>query len=209
MGRVNCKISSMGYAMDEANRDHSTLDKPQIGPKTVVYRNRYKHIYRVEADFGDYKKEYFVTDGGVRSGMLAVKDDSALLVRQYRFIINDWAWEIPGGNVDEGESPEEAAVRECLEETGSLCFNPHLLIKYHVSLDSNYNPTYIFYAHEIAREMDMSKQHVNEINSCSWIPFEDCLRMVDNGEIVDSFSIIALTNYQRSIRGDGSSGGQC
>ena len=27
-------------------------------------------------------------------------------------------WEFPGGRVEVGESPEEAAVRECLEETG-------------------------------------------------------------------------------------------
>jgi mutator protein MutT len=28
------------------------------------------------------------------------------------------AWEFPGGKIREGETPEEAAVRECLEETG-------------------------------------------------------------------------------------------
>jgi mutator protein MutT len=27
-------------------------------------------------------------------------------------------WEFPGGKVHEGESPENAAIRECLEETG-------------------------------------------------------------------------------------------
>ena len=27
-------------------------------------------------------------------------------------------WEFPGGKVEPGESPQEAAVRECLEETG-------------------------------------------------------------------------------------------
>lgn len=30
-------------------------------------------------------------------------------------------WDIPGGTVETGESPAEAAVRECLEETGLRC----------------------------------------------------------------------------------------
>lgn len=29
-------------------------------------------------------------------------------------------WEFPGGNVEEGETPEEAAKRECREEAGIL-----------------------------------------------------------------------------------------
>ncbi len=29
-------------------------------------------------------------------------------------------WEFPGGKIEPGEPPENAAVRECLEETGSI-----------------------------------------------------------------------------------------
>ena len=39
-----------------------------------------------------------------------------ILVRQYRYAVNAFLWELPAGSVDEGESPEEAARRECLEE---------------------------------------------------------------------------------------------
>jgi ADP-ribose pyrophosphatase len=40
------------------------------------------------------------------------------LVRQYRYAVNTFLWELPAGSVDEGESPEEAARRECHEEIG-------------------------------------------------------------------------------------------
>jgi ADP-ribose pyrophosphatase len=43
-----------------------------------------------------------------------------ILVRQYRYAVNAFLWELPAGSVDEGESPEQAARRECHEEIGLL-----------------------------------------------------------------------------------------
>lgn len=41
-----------------------------------------------------------------------------ILVRQYRYAVDRWIWELPAGNVEPGEDPEAAARRECAEETG-------------------------------------------------------------------------------------------
>lgn len=45
-------------------------------------------------------------------------DTQVLLIEQYRHGIEEITLEIPGGMVDEGESPQMAAVCELLEETG-------------------------------------------------------------------------------------------
>jgi ADP-ribose pyrophosphatase len=45
-------------------------------------------------------------------------DERIVLVRQYRYAVDQWLWELPAGSVDAGESPETAAARECAEETG-------------------------------------------------------------------------------------------
>ena len=45
--------------------------------------------------------------------VIAFRDDEFLMVRHARR-----SWEMPGGKVNAGESPEQAAVREFHEETG-------------------------------------------------------------------------------------------
>lgn len=54
-------------------------------------------------------------------------DDDVVFVRQYRHGIQKVVLEIPGGVLDEGESPEQAAARELQEETGFAAGHVRLL----------------------------------------------------------------------------------
>ena len=50
-------------------------------------------------------------------------DGTVLLVDHYRFMTDSRSWELPAGHVDEGETVEQAARRELLEETGHNAAN--------------------------------------------------------------------------------------
>ena len=41
-----------------------------------------------------------------------------ILIRQYRYVIDRWIWELPAGSLEPGEDPDAAAARECEEEIG-------------------------------------------------------------------------------------------
>jgi ADP-ribose pyrophosphatase YjhB (NUDIX family) len=41
-------------------------------------------------------------------------------------IINERGWDIPGGHIELGESPDEALIREVKEEGGAIFANPRL-----------------------------------------------------------------------------------
>jgi len=51
-----------------------------------------------------------------RSGIVLVEDGKVALIERYRNGTHYYVF--PGGGVDEGETPEGAAVREMEEETG-------------------------------------------------------------------------------------------
>jgi len=167
-----------------------------IGPRSVVYQDQYQQIYKVNADFGEFTKEYFVREGGERAGIVAVRNNSVLLVKQYRLLINGLSLEIPGGRVDDGELPEDAAVRECLEETGVRCLHPNPLIFYQVALDITPGPTHIFYSDQISNEYEPHHIHQQEVSGFRWVPLNKCMDMIFAGDIVDSFTITGLLAYR-------------
>jgi ADP-ribose pyrophosphatase len=51
--------------------------------------------------------------------LLPMQDDRHIvLIRQYRYALARWIWELPAGSLDPGEDPVTAAARECEEEIG-------------------------------------------------------------------------------------------
>jgi len=51
--------------------------------------------------------------------LLPMRDDAhVVLIRQYRYALDRWIWELPAGSLEAGEDPAAAAARECEEEVG-------------------------------------------------------------------------------------------
>lgn len=53
--------------------------------------------------------------------LLPMPDDQhIILVKQYRYPVDKWLWELAAGSLEPGEDAEEGARRECEEETGLI-----------------------------------------------------------------------------------------
>ena len=61
---------------------------------------------------------YTVTPQDYMTMLATTVDGDVLLVRQYRPVVEGYTLELPSGLIDPGETPEECARRELVEETG-------------------------------------------------------------------------------------------
>jgi 8-oxo-dGTP pyrophosphatase MutT (NUDIX family) len=81
------------------------------------------------------------------AAVLPITDDGrAILVRQYRPVVERAVVELPAGAVAPGEAPEEAARRELLEETGYVAGELVLLGTAHPDTGRLTNRAWLFVA---------------------------------------------------------------
>ncbi len=68
---------------------------------------------------GKIIEEYFVVELPTTACALAFTEDGkAIMIKQYRHPVAEVILELPGGFIDENETPEDAMGRELMEETG-------------------------------------------------------------------------------------------
>ena len=59
-----------------------------------------------------------LAEGVVIYPILKSEPEKIVMIRQYRYPLDDYLYELPAGLIDKGETPQIAAIREMKEETG-------------------------------------------------------------------------------------------
>ncbi len=88
---------------------------------TVLYEGRRLRVIKVPVHLRDGNtRERVVVQPSDAAAILPVQKDICYLIRQYRFAVDQYLYEVPAGTIDAGEAPEQTAVRELREETGFI-----------------------------------------------------------------------------------------
>ena len=116
-----------------------------------------------------------------------------ILVRQYRYVVNQTLWELPAGSVDPGETPEQAARRECHEEIGQV---PATIVRLAALLPTpGYCDEEMVFFRLSGLDEPTEAAQVDEDEDIEPRVFElrDAREMVRRGEIVDMKTVVGLT----------------
>ncbi len=123
-------------------------------------------------------------------GTAVVVDDNLLMIWSHRMIPGIWGWEITAGVLDPGESPDEAARREVLEETGWDCGPVEGVCSWHPSSGTSDQRFHLCRASSASHVG--APAELDEAAEVAWIPLGDLPDMVDKGEIADGLTMVAV-----------------
>jgi ADP-ribose pyrophosphatase len=149
-----------------------------------VFRDEYTLPNGIEVD------DFYVIERSDFVLVVAEQNDHVALVRQYRPATNRYYYSLPGGYLDSGESPEAAARRELLEETGLSGEGFRTIGELHPL--PGYIKSFAFVVMCRALTQTATVEDRSEIESARLAPWSVALQMIRTGEINEMQAVSAL-----------------
>ena len=136
-------------------------------------------------------REYVHHNGG--AGILAVKDDKILLIKQFRYPYQKDIYEIPAGKVELNEEPYNTALRELEEECGYKANSLISLGYIYPTCGYSDEIIYLYLANDFIKTK--TNFDIDEDINSYWFNKDEVLEMIKNKEIVDAKTIVAIFKY--------------
>ncbi|MFX0050728.1 MAG: NUDIX hydrolase [Candidatus Hermodarchaeota archaeon] len=126
------------------------------------------------------------------SALVPILDDGRImLVKQFRYSIQEETLEIPAGKIDPGEDPETCIRREFEEETGFRVKNLEFILDYVPAIGYSSEVLYIYKGTGI-RPLNSGMILSDEISNVVILTLEEIGKNVKKGVIKDGKTLIAL-----------------
>jgi ADP-ribose pyrophosphatase len=155
-----------------------------------VVRALYQHPQR------EKPQDFFVLNAPDWVNVVALTPERHLvLVRQFRYGINAFSLEIPGGVIDAGEDPLAAGVRELREESGFVGAPARLLGSVHPNPAMQSNRCHLVLV-EDARPVAALDWDPDEEFEITTLPVDEVYALAARGEITHALVLNALLLFR-------------
>jgi ADP-ribose pyrophosphatase len=171
---------------------------PDLKHSNVIYKGRVFNITvdQVACPDGRVVKMECVRHRGSVVLIPMPAPDRVLLVRQYRYVVDRWLWELPAGTLEPKESLHAAALRECHEEVGKVAGHAQKLLSFFPSpgfCDEEMNFFLLTDLRDRLPGEPAPHQDPDELLSVKEFSVKDVREMVRAGEIADMKTAVGMT----------------
>jgi ADP-ribose pyrophosphatase len=144
----------------------------------------------VEEPSGVQGRREVVRQRGSVAALPVHQDGRVVLVRQYRYAVDAWVWELPAGRRDPGETPEQGARRELEEEAGLRATRLEPLFVFWTT------PGFCDEVMSLFRATDLvpvpARPEADERIETATFTLEEALAMTSRGEIREGKTLVAI-----------------
>lgn len=143
-----------------------------------------------------------------RVAIAAVLDeqDRVLMLWRYRFVPQQWGWELPGGIVDAGEDGRATALREVQEETGWRPLALDHVVTFQPMIGMVDSPHEIYIGR--GAEKVGAPTDVEEAGHVQWVPLADVPGLMKRGDLMGSGTLVALLHILANRSATGTTAAQ-
>jgi ADP-ribose pyrophosphatase len=148
------------------------------------------HRDRVRLPDGQESVREYVVHRDAAVVIPLLDERTVLMVRQYRYAAGKHTLEFPAGKIDEGETPEQAARRELLEETGYQCdvLKQQFALRLPVAYTSASATIFLATGLHFTGHPGEPGEFIEPIP----LPISDAVEKIATGEICDMKDVVAL-----------------
>lgn len=145
--------------------------------------------------------EEFVYESVIRKPCVSIiplsKNNDIYMIKQYRYLFDDYILEFPSGHIEEKETPLIAAKKELKEETGLKAENWKEIGKLEGSASVIRSSLYLFLAKDL-KEGKSNPEHGEDIELVK-IPLKKAVEKVIKGEISTLSTMYAILLLEKLI----------
>jgi 8-oxo-dGTP pyrophosphatase MutT (NUDIX family) len=173
--------------MDEKHNPWKVVEQKEIYDNRWINVTEF-NVVNPSGGNGIYGKVHFKNRA---IGILPLDEElNTYLVGQYRFVLNQYSWEIPEGGGPIGMDVLKSAERELKEETGLVATEWTQLINLHLSNSVSDEYGTVFLARGLKQE-EATPEETEQL-VVKKVPFAEAYKMVEDGIITDSIAVAAI-----------------
>ena len=166
---------------------------PEMLERNVIYESDWVSLYSDKVKmpdgriFNTYHKLHYPHESVCV--VIVNEKNEILMIQSKRYVTSRLEWEIPAGRIEKNEKLEEAARRECLEETGCTLKDLKYLCCHNPSNGMSDLKLHVFGAKV---DTEAAEIDTNEVNIKKWISKDNVIELLKNNDTQCGISMLAL-----------------